>query len=105
MIDEHELILLKNFFGAYFHEDWSLEAENFDGIVANYANISKSEDLRSLSKTIMEYSNMFTIDSELKKNLFTELGCYYSPSGDGLSAKAWLERVAKQLFDSSVISR
>jgi hypothetical protein len=41
-------------------------------------------------------------DRDLEKVLFTQLGCYYQPSGDGLSARVWLQRLAAQLIATPV---
>jgi hypothetical protein len=90
--------LLQNFFSAYFHEDWPCEAESPEAVVAGYVRTAKPSHLRSLSKAIQEYSREFASDRELEENLFKDLGCYYRPSTQGLSAKAWLENVANQLL-------
>ena len=38
-------------------------------------------------------------DSELEEKLFSELGCYYVPGADGITARAWLQSVAAQLLE------
>jgi hypothetical protein len=39
-------------------------------------------------------------DGELGDYLFKKLGCYYLPSADGLTNRAWLKAVAAQLLRS-----
>lgn len=44
---------LDQFFGAYFHQDWDLEAADWQGIVDNYANADPvAEPLRMLAQAI-----------------------------------------------------
>jgi len=93
--------LLRSFFSGYFHEDWPCEAESPQAVVAGYLRTATPSDVRSLSQAIREYSNEFASDKELEGKLFTDMGCYYRPSEQGISAKAWLENVANQLLQES----
>lgn len=92
--------LLKQFFGAYFHEDWDLEAENPKEIVALYAADVAEDQRRAVGKAILRYIDHVGDDTELKEKLFSELGCYYTPDADELAARDWLKRVAAQLLKS-----
>ena len=98
MKKQTEQLLLGNFFSAYFHEDWPCEAETPEVVVAGYVRTATPSDVRSLAEAIRNYSAEFANDMELEEKLFKDLGCYYRPSAEGLSAKAWLESVANQLF-------
>jgi hypothetical protein len=90
--------LLGNFFSAYFHEDWPCEAESPEAVIAGYIRTAEPSDVRSLGKAVRDYSQAFADDKELEEKLFKELGCYYRPSAEGVSVKAWLENVANQLL-------
>jgi hypothetical protein len=90
--------ILSDFFSAYFHEDWPCEAESPAAVLAGYIQTATPSAVRSLGQAIRHYSQSFASDKELEEKLFTELGCYYRPSVEGLSAKAWLESVANQLL-------
>lgn len=99
---EAQQYLLKNFFAGNFHEDWDCDAESDKGVITADARTKSAGDLRTLAGAILDYSRSFTNDSELEKKLFIDLGCYYLPSADGLTAKAWLEHVATQLLDIAI---
>jgi len=94
--------LLKNFFGGYFHQDWLFEAENPNAVIAEYLRTATPEDARLLGQAIREYSSEFASDKELEEDLFNSLGCYYCPSLVGISAKEWLEGVAKAVGNHGV---
>jgi hypothetical protein len=90
--------LLRNFFSCYFHEDWPCEAESPEAVVAGYLRTATARDVRSLGQAIREYSRRFAFEKDLEERLFTDLGCYYRPSAQGISAKAWLEDIADRLL-------
>ncbi len=101
MSTEKQLLLLRSFFSAYFHEDWICDDDGTKSVVTRYARNAAPADIRALGEAILDYSGGFESDRELEEELFKDLGCYYRPSGEGLSAKAWLEGVADQLLRSS----
>jgi hypothetical protein len=90
--------VLKNFFSAYFNQDWHCDAESTEQVVAEYASLASAPQAKALAEAILNYSTRFASDQELENGLYRELGCYYLPSGDGLSAKDWLKNVASQLL-------
>ena len=96
MVDENDPVF--QFFGGYFHEDWMLDAASTREVVGEYVKAHTPEERSALSRAVVEYSQKFASDSELEDGLFHELGCYYTPSGIGLSAKAWLQTVASQIL-------
>ena len=98
MINDEQHLLLRNFFSAYFHEDWPCDAENPEAVVNTYVRSATKADVRSLAEAIQSYSGDHASDDELETRLFSDLGCYYRPSADGLSANAWLRRLTDQLL-------
>ena len=56
-----------------------------------------TEERTTLAAAIVKYASGFASDKELEEGLFRELGCYYMPSGVGLSCKLWLEHIAEEL--------
>ena len=50
-----------------------------------------------LADAIINYAAAFPSDAVLEERLFSELGCYYMPSGVGLSCKEWLAQIAEKL--------
>jgi hypothetical protein len=85
---------LRHFFAAYFHEDWTEEAESADEVVVKFAAVLEANRLRALSASICEFTQQFTDDEELGQRLFRDLGCYYLPASDGMACRSWLLHVA-----------
>ncbi|QEE27995.1 hypothetical protein FTW19_08300 [Terriglobus albidus] len=96
MSEHEELSLLRNFFAAYFHEDWRCNADTTEAVVDDYARGGTPEELRLVANAIRSYAARFSNDRDLEKGLDKDLGCYYVPSGTGLSAKAWMEGIANR---------
>lgn len=98
MTTELNLDALKDFFSAYFHEDWRSEAETPQGIVDIYSRGTTDRKVKAaLVVGLKQYAQSFADEKSLEDSLFMQLGCYYRPSLDGLSAKAWLLSVAERL--------
>ena len=94
--------LISGFLAAYFHEDWPEEAKDPNRVVQNYIDDGrKPEQLLLVADAIEEYATQFDLDGDLERALFRELGCYYVPSSDGTTARAWLAHVAKLLREGS----
>lgn len=100
MSREAEREMLTNFFSAYFHEDWQIEAESPDAVVRAYAKVATAGHLRALSVAILNYIELFETDERLEESLSSELGSYYLPSFDRHSAKVWLRHVASLLREA-----
>lgn len=98
MSQQAQLLLLREFFSGYFHEDSHCEAESAEAVVSEYVRTTTPSDVRTLSRAILEYSRAFASDRELEEKLFTDPGCYCRPSGQGISAKAWLKATANELL-------
>jgi hypothetical protein len=89
---------LSQFFSGYFHEDWELEADDPSGIIDLYLSqqaareqqIGVAADLDTLLSSDLS-------DEAVSKMLFQDLGCYYDPAADGLSARTWLQDVSRRL--------
>lgn len=101
MITENELAQLKNFFGAYFNEDWDLEADTPEGIVSIFVNETPEQERIALRNAILDYMQQPATDSELWERMFSELGCYYRSPSDTPSARSWLQAIAAQLVDTA----
>lgn len=90
---------LRDFCSAYFHEDWILEAEAPDQIVSSFlAGGWSAGDLRELAGQMLRFADAYSDDTALEQALFSELGCYYRPSVDKISAREWLQHVASILL-------
>ena len=87
---------LVQFFSGYFHEDWDLDADTPEAVVAMYVDAAPAST-QPLAKAIRRLLATPSTDKELSDHLFTDLGCYYDPEADGLTTRAWLLSVAQQL--------
>lgn len=89
---------LSQFFSGYFHEDWELEAEDPNRIIDIYlSQRTDREHLFRLAADLDALTSSELSDDALSRLLFVELGCYYDPAADGLSARAWLQQVSCRL--------
>lgn len=89
---------LKDFFAAYFHEDWREEAKDAAGVLALYLAQNIDEDARrSLAHSIEAFAARHGSDAALEQALFSELGCYYMPSAEHRSAREWLAEIVTRL--------
>ena len=88
---------LFQFFAGEFHEDWSLEAATADEVVEAFTTTHSQDERMRLAQRMDAFAAGIPDDQALAHALFNDLGCYYDPSADGQSARAWLERVAERL--------
>jgi hypothetical protein len=100
-----QLAFLKEFFSGNFHEDCFEDDVTRDAIITGYARSITQGAGQSIAQDIRAFANQFSTDSELEENLYTQLGCSYCPSGEGKSAKAWLETVADQISNPDLNMR
>lgn len=88
---------LYQFFAAYFHEDWPVEARSPDDVLSRFIRQTPTDELRQLSRNVMAFVEDHSSEDELDEALFKELGCYFSPRLAGVSVKQWLMDVASTL--------
>lgn len=102
-----ELDVLRSFFGAYFHQDWTLDASDPDHIVKMFLDDAARsyEELVLLARLIVAIASRAVDDAALERALFAELQCYYLPSADGLSAREWLRHVSSLLLSLTYQSK
>lgn len=87
---------LDQFFGAYFHQDWDLEAADWQGIVDNYANADPvAEPLRMLAQ---EIDDMRAARSEpdLSQFLLRRISVCYDPRPEA-TFREWPGQIAARL--------
>lgn len=86
---------LKQFFGAYFHQDWDLEADDWQGIVDDYVkDLPAAGQLRTLAQEIDDLRHS-RVEPDLEQFLVTAVGVYYLPEPPNYTA--WLAQVADRL--------
>ena len=88
---------IQNFFGAYFHEDWKEDDPSVDAVVQRYLRSHNTKEIRDLIEDIEQYMKDHPDDDELLRLLFDDLGCYYVPTADGLTARQWMTHVVDLL--------
>jgi hypothetical protein len=89
---------LRSFLSGYFHEDWALDASRPDDVVAQF--LTSRPPAFEVDRIVAQISDYLTSRKEeeaVERGLFEELGCYYLPSADGLSARDWLHHVVQLL--------
>lgn len=92
---------LGHLLAGYFHQDWSLEASTWEGVVSAYTRdqpecaVVTAQDIERL---LAEYHD----DAQLERFLLGELGSYYFPRPDhgGPDVRRWLEQVRECLLKS-----
>lgn len=91
---------MRAFFGAYFHQDWQLEAQNPDSVIIAYIKDATNTTLIQLRTELLAFLNDCLSDHEIEQKLFREFACYYQPSMDGISARGWLQDLVQKLHKS-----
>jgi len=87
---------LDQFFGAYFHQDWDLEADDWQGIVDNFARANPTAEAQR--QIAQEIDDVRTARSEpdLTQFLIRGVGVCYDPRPE-VTFKEWLGQVAARL--------
>ncbi|WP_099041827.1 contact-dependent growth inhibition system immunity protein [Mycobacterium neglectum] len=92
---------LRHFFGAYFHEDWVLEAADWQEVVDSYVQDEQpsTELLRTLSQEIDDMAGECT-EPDAERLVTRTMGANYYPVPE-FTYKAWLGQVAERLRQHS----
>lgn len=86
---------LKSFLSGYFHEDWEADASEPDDVISQFLGSDPGRDeINRIIDQIGRYLDGGRDDAAIEAGLLEELGCYYLPSADGMSARIWLDHVA-----------
>lgn len=89
---------LKSFFSGYFHEDWELDASEPDDVISQFLRSGASaNEVDRIVAQIGSYVAAREDEAAIERGLLEELGCYYLPGADGMSAREWLTHVAELL--------
>lgn len=88
--------VLKQFFGAYFHEDWTLDATDSGAVVEEFLAEGKLPPIQllTLATAIDEISTSHS-ELELPSVMFDKWGAYYRPVAPETYA-SWLTEIATQ---------
>jgi regulator of sirC expression with transglutaminase-like and TPR domain len=88
---------LGRFLGAYFNQDWILDHATWKDVVESYVSSEPAELVAAASTELKTLLATERDDAVLERRLFREYGCHFDPSSVGLSARAWLEDVLREL--------
>ncbi|KUI33577.1 hypothetical protein AU197_19785 [Mycobacterium sp. IS-1590] len=96
---------LRYFLGAYFHEDWDLEAADWQGVVDNYVQDEQPspELLRALIQEINDLIGECA-ETDAEHLVTRTLGTSYYPLPE-YTYKEWLGQVAQRLREHSLGDR
>jgi hypothetical protein len=87
---------LGHMFGAFFHQDWDVEGDDWPDLVRNFARGQPAAELKATADEIDRLLAAFPDDTALEHELFRELGCEYDPRPDlgGPTVREWLRQIA-----------
>ncbi|MBV4496783.1 hypothetical protein HU715_015610 [Pseudomonas sp. SWRI12] len=92
-----ELPELHDFFGAYFHQDWSAEHESAEQVLEAFLAESGVEILKTVQQELDVLLGKKENELELREYLLKELSCYYSYWNTWEVGKVWLRHIASRL--------
>lgn len=95
-MDETAYPRLRYLFGAFFHQDWDTEGDDWPDLVGNYAGGLPAAELEATAAELDRLLADFPDDEALSRQLHRGLWCEYTPRPDlgGPTVRAWLGQVA-----------
>lgn len=90
---------LEHMFGAYFHQDWDTEGNDWPDLVCNYLRAVSQQVAISTASEIDDLLAEGQTDEQLEERLLSQFGCCYDahPDADGPGYRKWLNEIAKML--------
>lgn len=87
--------ILRSLLCGYFNQDWQSEFDSAEDVIADFLSEKwTSRELMKLSDEIEGMISQVYDDFLIEHSLLSSHNCYYLPSSDGLSARAWLIALA-----------
>lgn len=80
---------LENFLSGYFHQDWTMEHDTADGVVAAYLGGEADEQIVAVRDDLARIASEGLDEAALGARL-RSLGSEYDPTVDGGSWQDWL---------------
>lgn len=81
------LFNLMQFLGAYFHQDWALEAHSADEVLRRFVG-QESKNVRLAIVT--EISELLEASDQVVADTVQASGFCYDPSVEGMNIRQWL---------------
>ncbi|MGJ7518215.1 contact-dependent growth inhibition system immunity protein [Pseudomonas baetica] len=88
---------LHDFFGAYFHQDWTVEHDTAEQVIDAFLSESDARDLKAVKQELYELLDQKRAELELRTYLLRELSCYYCYWNEWESGESWLRHIANKL--------
>jgi CdiI immunity protein len=85
---------IRQFFGGYFHDDWNLEADDWQGAVDDYIGGESAAQLLSLAQEVDDLRSSHSEDS-LAILMYRRALCSYNPRP--LTYYEWMGKIADRL--------
>jgi len=86
---------LSHLFGAYFHQDWTLDAPSWKHVVRQYLKDEGSAAGDLAADAAFTLADSALSDQDLAAHI-AKLGCYYWPGGTQ-AFRPWLKSLALEL--------
>ncbi len=93
---DNDFEALDSFIGNWFHQDWDLEADNWQALVEKFKVISRKERVAAVHQDLKAFLKRHKQDADLDEMVFEEFGCGYDPRPEQ-SVRDWLVDVAAAL--------
>ena len=91
---------LEQFFGAYFHQDWTLEASESAEVIKAYRKKTSPRAVNELLKELGQLRAEKLKEAQLRKRIEMLGGCI-DPAGEGKTCSEWLAVLESALQTSS----
>jgi CdiI immunity protein len=88
---------LYQFFGGRFNQDWDLDAPDDSGVIKRFKSEEPPEFVHAVREQLHALIRLELPEDELQTVVWRDLGCYFDPTYDGGSMRAWVLSVADRL--------
>jgi hypothetical protein len=88
---------LQEFFLAYFHPDWQLDADSGSEVVEDFVRTSDPKFVDRVKVDLRELVVEPISDAEMHDTIIREYSLFYDPTRDNLTMRAWLESLLREL--------
>lgn len=89
----HEFPELHDFFGAYFHQDWLIEYDTPDKVIADFLQTSDPEIILLVCEELRSLLSQNKDELAVRDYLLRDLSCYYCYWNKWASGQEWLSYV------------
>ncbi|MCF5071669.1 hypothetical protein GIW70_26235 [Pseudomonas syringae] len=90
---------LHDFFGAYFHQDWTAEHDTAEQVIESFRRESEQNDRLMVREELKKLLSQNIDEMTLRKYLLKELSCYFTYWNEWDSGKHWLQHIDEQLIE------